>query len=209
MCKPTDWRSRGVTILDGGKERMSGLFFVPRGFDKKQSGDGEQTLPSQHITEEACQGGGIVVPFDLPELRIVRQQWQADGSIRVETIAACTQVTCPHCQQACQKIHDTRARKKRDLSLGGHRVELILFKRRFRCGNCTKIFTEPDTVCGWKRRTTARLREMVGKQAWSQQIAHVAAQYGVGPRFVGECLQGMAASEDLPIYWQNPAGYAS
>ncbi|WP_420799602.1 hypothetical protein [Ktedonobacter robiniae] len=57
------------------------------------------------------------------------------------------------------KIHDTRARKKRDVALRDHQVELILYKRRFRCFTCQKHFTELDTVCGKRRRATKRLRE--------------------------------------------------
>lgn len=153
---------------------------------------GGQALPSQHNTEKASQEEGIVVPLGLPELRIVRQIWPPDGSLQVEVIARRLQATCPKCQQACQKIHDRRARKKRDVTLGDHSVQLILWKRRFRCHACQSTFTEPDNICGWRRRTTARLREQIGKQACSQPVAHVATATLVGPRFVQQCLQSLA-----------------
>ena len=132
------------------------------------------------------------MPLDLPEVRIIGQTWQSDGRICVEVIATTQQAHCPECQQVCHKIHNTRARKKRDLFLGDYQVKLLLWKRRFRCESCQKRFTEPDSTCGWKRRTTVRLREHLGRQAWSQPVAHVAARYGVGPRFVQHCLQHVA-----------------
>jgi len=128
-------------------------------------------------------------------MKMVSQHWQADGSIRVEVLATTSQATCPHCRHVSRKVHDCRARKKRDVGLREYQVELILLKRRFRCFACRKSFTEPDAVCGRRRRTTMRLRERIGKQACLQPIAHVAVAYGVGPRFVQECLTSVATAQ--------------
>jgi transposase len=70
--------------------------------------------------------------WGLSEWRIVRQSWQANRCICVEVMARSEQATCPHCQQSCRKIHDRRARKKRDMPLGDHQVQLILWKWHFR-----------------------------------------------------------------------------
>jgi transposase len=152
-------------------------------------------LPSQHTTEETAPSEAILVPLELDELHIVSQEWLADGTIRVQVMAITTQAPCPHCHKRCVKIHDRRPRKKRDMALRGHRVELILLKRRFRCLHCRKSFTEQDTACGWRRKTTARLRADLGKRACTQPIAHVAAAAGVGPRFVQECFHTVALQE--------------
>lgn len=152
-------------------------------------------MQKQHITEAANLKEGIVVPFDVPEFHLLTQAWQPDGSIRVEVIASAPDATCPHCQCSCNKLHDTRARKKRDMALGAHRIELIVWKRRFHCLVCQKVFTERDTTCGWKRRTTVRLREAIGKQAYHLSVAHVAATYEVGARFVQACFEDVATKE--------------
>jgi transposase len=152
-------------------------------------------LPSQHTTEETVRGEGIFVPLDLSELHVLKQEWRANGTIRVEVIATTTQATCPKCQNKCVKIHDTRARKKRDVALRDHQVELILYKRRFRCFACQKSFTEPDSACGRKRRTTERLREAIGKQAYTQPVAHVAKAFGVSHHLVQQCFESVATQE--------------
>jgi transposase len=150
-------------------------------------------LPSQHTTEaNPAQTEGIFVPLDLSELHILNQKLQADGTIRIEVIAKTTQAVCPSCQTRCVKIHDTRKRKKRDRSLREHQVELILHKRRFRCLSCRKSFTEPDTACGRRRRTTARLREEIGRLACTKPVEHVAQASEVGPRFVRQCFETVA-----------------
>jgi len=152
-------------------------------------------LPNQHITEEAVTTEAILVPLDLEEFHIVKQQWLANGTISVEVMATTTQATCPRCHTRCVKIHDTRPRKKRDRALREHPVELIILKRRFRCFQCRTPFTEPDTACGWRRKTTARLREAIGQLAYTQPISHVATASGVGPRFVQECFQTVALQD--------------
>ncbi|HEU5377965.1 MAG TPA: ISL3 family transposase, partial [Ktedonobacteraceae bacterium] len=167
-------------------------------------------MPSQHTTEEAARGEGIFVPLGLSELHVLKQEWQANGTIRAEVIATTTQAICPHCQKTCVKIHDTRARKKRDVALRDHQVELILYKRRFRCLSCKKRFTEPDTACGKKRRTTKRFRETIGKQASIQPVAHVAKTCGVSHHLVQHCFEavatqeierkGLAVKEDQPLH---------
>jgi transposase len=98
-------------------------------------------------------------------------------------------------QKTCVKIHETRARKKRDVALRDHQVELILSNRRFRCLSCKKRFTEPDTACGKKRRTTKRFRELIGKQASIQPVAPVAKTCGVSHHVVHHGFEVVATQE--------------
>jgi transposase len=153
-------------------------------------------MPSQHsIQEEASQEAGIVVPLELAGLRILKQEIQADGRIRVEVIGTNTRAHCPHCQGVSVKQHDVRKRSKRDVPLRGHRVELVLHKRRFWCLRCHKAFTESDSACGRRKRTTVRLREEIGQQACRSPLMHVAQHYEVGPRFVQACLEAVASTQ--------------
>lgn len=152
-------------------------------------------MPGQHITEQGSSKEAIQVPLDLEGLRIVRQETRTDGILRVEVIASSMWVHCPVCQSRCSKIHDQRVRSKRDVALRGYRVELLLCKRRFRCFVCQKPFTETDSACGWRRRTTSRLRETIGQQAYSQPVAHVAKTFGMAQSFVQRCFEQEASKQ--------------
>ncbi len=154
-----------------------------------------ESAPLQDKSNEHAGREGIIVPLDLPELRILRQEVQADGSIEVEVMGTNERACCPHCQRICAKVHDTRLRRKRDIPLRGHRVVLVLYKRRFKCFGCRRSFTEPDCACGRYRRTTVRLRQEIGEQACSRPIAHVAAAFEVGPRLAEDCLEAVAATK--------------
>jgi transposase len=138
---------------------------------------------------------GIIVPLDMPELKILSQCLQTDGSIEVHVIARTDREACPTCRNVCMKIHDTRGRVKRDIALREYQVRLVIHKRRFRCIACRRTFTETDSVCGRGKRTTKRFREYLAKQACQQPIAHVAEQADVGPRFVHECLVSLVEEQ--------------
>ena len=79
-------------------------------------------MPSQHITAvqshaESQQPKGIVVPLDLSEFKIIKQEVQADESIAVHVRAFTDREACPRCQTICVKVHDTRMRVERDIDL--------------------------------------------------------------------------------------------
>ena len=74
----------------------------------------------QHSTEEAAdQEQGIAVPLELEGLRILKQEVQADGTLRVEVIGTNERASCPHwktrvCQTArCASPKQTRCAAKR------------------------------------------------------------------------------------------------
>jgi transposase len=152
-------------------------------------------LPPQHTkdqSKEIASCDGIMIPLDLSEFRVVSQDWQADGSLQVTVIAKQESAPCPRCRQDCHQRHDCRARAKRDVSVRGYPVKLIVLKRRFRCPSCGKPFTELDQACGPRRRTTQRLRELIGKQAAIHPVAEVAQTFEVGHRFATDCLHALA-----------------
>ena len=131
-------------------------------------------MQEQHIIPtEIPQNEGIVVPLNLPDFRICAKEWREDGTICVVIVAKATEQRCPHCQQDCDNIHDRRPRCKRDLPSQSTHIELIVIKRRFHCDGCQKVFTEPDTACRWWRRTTVRLPEAIGEQAFRQPLSEV------------------------------------
>ena len=90
---------------------------------------------------------------------------------------------CPRCGQSTPKVHSTGIQTKRDRRLWDKPVYLVVRKRRFRCLSCGKVFTEPDPVCGTRRRTSQRFRHHLG-----QPVRHVARKEGVGEALVRRCV---------------------
>jgi transposase len=133
------------------------------------------------------QDDSITIALGLPELRVVGQE-ETDREIRVEVEYRRQMAMCPWCGQMTAKVHSTSFQAKRDRRLWDKPVYLVLRKRRFRCLGCRKVFTEPDTVCGARRRTSQRFRHQLGQEAIDQPVRHVARREGVGEAPVRRCF---------------------
>lgn len=145
----------------------------------------------------------IKVPLGLPETAVVRQDVTVGGQLRVEVRRTTTQETCPRCGRVSHKRHDARARVKADTPLGERAVTLVVVRRRFRCLGCRRPFSEPEPICGPRRRLTCRLRAGLGGACQDQPVAHVAARFGVSPttvrRALAEVVTAQQASDTAPI----------
>jgi transposase len=87
---------------------------------------------------------------------------------------------------------------KADVELGEQRLALIVVRRRFRCVPCRRVFTEPDLICGRRRRITRRLRERLGEECRHQTVERVAQVHGVSPTTVRRALREVVAAQRAP-----------
>jgi transposase len=94
------------------------------------------------------------------------------------------EAACPGCGRSTWQVHQWRLQRKRDAKLWGKEVWLALFKRRFRCRHCRKVFTESDPACGRFKRTTRRLRKTVARRAEEATVRAVAREEGVSEGLV-------------------------
>lgn len=145
----------------------------------------------------------IIISLELPQLRVLGQSRQP-GLIAVQVIHRRDYASCPRCRYRTRNIHDRRWQKKLDIPLHRQVLVLVLCKRRFHCPQCHKVFTEPDDVCGWRRRTTERLRYEMYQQACHQTVKRVAEVHGVGQRFVRESFASYASRDIAAV---APVGY--
>lgn len=148
------------------------------------------------------QGDCITVPLGLPEVEILSQREVPGGQIAVKAVSRAKVRSCPACSHITAKVHDRREQAKADIPVAGRQVVLILLKRRFRCPFCKRVFTEPDEICGWRRRLTRRLREEIGRAARSSTVKAVAASRGVSEETVRQALVELAEGqgrEDGPV----------
>jgi transposase len=125
----------------------------------------------------------ISIELGLPGVRVLdmkeEEHWiEVLGEYRVE------EAECPRCGLPTRWVHQRHVQRKRDAKLWRKPLILALFKRRFRCWRCRKVFTEPDPACGARRRTTARLRETVARWASEATVRAVARAEGVSEGLV-------------------------
>jgi len=129
----------------------------------------------------------ILTSLSLPEVWVLDQK-ELENRFEVTVMYRRVGVECPRCGQATSKVHDKRKQSKQDRAIRDKPVYLYLFKRRFRCLWCGKVFSEPDEVFGIRRRSSQRFREHLGREALHQTIRRVAKEEGVGEGLVRRCV---------------------
>lgn len=138
----------------------------------------------------------IKVPLGLPETVVIHQEISPAGPIRVVVGRMTAQETGPRCGHVATKRHDARRRIKADLPIGERAVTLVVIRRRFRCFTCRRPFSEPEPVCGERRRLTCRLREQLGQACRDRPVEHLAAEFGVSPTTVRRARQEVVARQN-------------
>jgi len=129
----------------------------------------------------------ISVQMGIPELRILWQEELRDR-LEVRVMYRTKTATCPRCGETTGKEHSRREQRKQDRRLRDKPVYLMLLKRRFRCQRCGKVFTEPDEVFGFRRRSSCRFREHLGREALHQTVRRTAQKERVGEGLVRRCV---------------------
>lgn len=125
----------------------------------------------------------ITVQLRLPGLAVwgVRE---SEDAIEVVAQYAATEADCPRCAQPAWQVHQVHRQYKRDAQLWGKQVWILIWKRRFRCRPCRYVFTEPDSACGRRRRTTSRLRTAIAHEAEETTVRTVSRRHGVSEGLV-------------------------
>lgn len=125
----------------------------------------------------------ITIQLRLPGLVVLGVK---EGPKWIEVVAQYQRegADCPGCGRSTWQVHQWHLQRKRDAKLWRKEVWIALFKRRFRCRHCRKVFTEPDPACGSRRRTTGRLRGTVARRAREATVRSVAREEGVSEGLV-------------------------
>jgi len=144
------------------------------------------------------QEDSITIGLGLPTLRVLGQK-ELPGLLVVTVVYRREERVCPRCSHVTAKVHQYHPQWKQDCSLGPRRVLLRLLKRRFRCAHCGKVFSEPDEVCGWRRRSTRRFRAQLAEEARWQTVKRVAEKeevsQGLVQRAYNQAAQGLLEAQ--------------
>jgi transposase len=94
----------------------------------------------------------------LPELRLTRKRREPWGGMILEAEKTSEMEVCPKCATPSRSVYDHRWVFLKDEPLQNKPVRLRIRKRRFRCPDCRRPFTEPVPGVRKGYRTTERYR---------------------------------------------------
>lgn len=99
--------------------------------------------------------------FLLPELKVLKVCRKSYSVYEIQTFKSSEFEVCPHCATKSSSVHDRRWVKIKDVSFRKQTMYLKILKRRFRCQNCKKVFTEPVQGIQKRARITQRLERKI------------------------------------------------
>lgn len=105
---------------------------------------------------------------------------------------------CPRCGQASRHLHQNQRHLVKDLTLGNREVVLSVNRRRFKCQNCQKPFSENLDFVANKKSFTHRYAQAITQQLVHSDIKNVAHNNGLTPEEV-ESMLTFLADFILPI----------
>ena len=98
--------------------------------------------------------------LNIPNITVFSCQEQ-EGYIILKLDFLNEGITCPHCQNYTDNIHQTRPILIRDLAIFGQIVYLYVPRRQFYCCDCKKYPTEQLTFVEKRRNYTIRYEEYI------------------------------------------------
>jgi transposase len=105
---------------------------------------------------------------------------------------------CPRCGKTSHRLHQNKKRLIKDLPMGDKEVFLRINRRRFKCENCQKPFSEVLNFVGNRQNFTDRYGEKVVEQILNSDLKNVAQNNKLKEEQVWSMLMYVAA-KILPI----------
>jgi transposase len=121
--------------------------------------------------------------------------------LQVELLARA--VGCPHCGGGEVRVKERPLVRVRDLPVAGRVTSLVWRKRRYRCSDCARTFTETHRQLPARQRVSARFRERLAERvvggAAHAEVAREerTTRYQVARAFAG-CAERLEARDVTP-----------
>jgi transposase len=116
--------------------------------------------------------------LDLPGIRVETCQ-EVEGVISLNLGILATGMSCPHCQNYTEEMHQNRPVLIRDLPTFGRRVYLRVPRRQFYCLSCQRYSTERLEFCDGKRRHTQRYEANIYERIQQSSMEQIGREEGL------------------------------
>lgn len=135
--------------------------------------------------------------LNLPGI-IVEDSQEIEGTLILSVKVEKKTAVCPRCGQSSHHLHENKRYLVRDLPMSNRQVILRVNRRRFKCKNCRKPFSEILDFVGEKKSFTHRYAETITEQVIHSDLNNVAKNNGLTAEEV-ESMVKTIAKKILPI----------
>jgi transposase len=114
--------------------------------------------------------------LNLPGV-IVEDSQESEGILILSVKVAQKTAKCPRCGQISHRLHQNKRYLVKDLPMSNKEVILKVNRRRFKCENCQKPFSEILDFVGKKKNFTYRYAEKITKDVIHSDFNNVAKNH--------------------------------
>ncbi len=124
----------------------------------------------------------LLVGLNSKEIRILDVTQRRNGLIEVSLENRKKKVRCPICNKFTSSVHDKlKPIKSIYLDSCGSNVNLIIYKKRYHCYSCKKIFTEELNINTSKENVSNKVKMQIRKDLlnYNLTLKYIAEKYRV------------------------------
>lgn len=132
---------------------------------------------------------------DLQDRFAVIEDRLSAEEIELRLLKASSYAVCPRCSHAADRVHQTTPRRVADTPIRGLKVTLVIYKRRFRCSYCGKVFTESFEEIAARARRTRRFEEAVYERSKAISLKEASRRWGIAYSTLRRLWYHMAEAE--------------
>lgn len=139
--------------------------------------------------------------LDLPEFKVTDLKHN-EHDIRFFIEKKEKPYYCPDCGVVNPKlrVHSSSSPEIRDKNILDKRVGLVFKRRRYKCMECLKVFTEPSDAIPERARLTTRLREYIAEQSKTRSFTELSKELDISTVTIRDIF--LEEMENLPVYQQ-------
>ena len=129
----------------------------------------------------------LLIGLNSKEIKILDVNQRGNGLIEVDIENRKKKVRCPICNKFTSSVHDKlKPIKSVYLDSCGSKVDLIIYKKRYHCYNCNKIFTEELNINTSKGNISNKVKIQIRKDLlnYNLSLKYIAEKNRVSITFV-------------------------
>ena len=114
----------------------------------------------------------LLIGLNSKDIKIININQKNGGLIEVEVESRRKKVRCPECNKFTSSVHD-KLKPIRSVYLDscGTNVDLIIYKKRYHCYNCNKIFTEELNINTGKGNISNKVKIQIRKDLLNYNLS--------------------------------------
>ena len=114
----------------------------------------------------------LLIGLNSKEIKILDVNQRGNGLIEVDIENRKKKVRCPICNKFTSSVHDKlKPIKSVYLDSCGSKVDLIIYKKRYHCYNCNKIFTEELNINTSKGNISNKVKIQIRKDLLNYNLS--------------------------------------